>query len=140
MTPESTLREPSSLATADTVLVVEDDRDTRELLEYGLRLAGFEVVSCGDVLSARDILARQRPDAVLMDLMLPGEDGMSLCRWLQGNPETADLPHIMYTAHAEPEIRRAAKDEGCDDFLVKPSPILAIVECLRQAIRRRSEK
>lgn len=116
---------------------MEDDRDTRELLESALQKAGFEVESCPDVPAARAALVRRQPDAVLMDLMMPGEDGMALCRWLRRNPDTAELPAIMYTARDEPEIRRAAEQVGCDDFLVKPTPIPMLVERLRQAINHR---
>jgi len=122
---------------ADVVLVVEDDRDTRELLESVLRLAGFDVVSCVDVPAARVALAQRRPDVVLLDFMLPGEDGLSLCSWLGQNPDTADLPRILYTARDEPAIRRAAREAGCDDFLVKPTPNQTLVERLRRAMDRR---
>ena len=129
-----------------SVLVVEDDDDIRELVSYNLLKEGYQVagVACGeDALAA---VAAKPPDLILLDLMLPGLDGLSVCRQLKGNPATEPLPVVMLTAKGEEADIVAGLNLGADDYVTKPfSPkvLLARVQAvLRRAAaeRRRGEE
>ena len=102
------------------ILIAEDDPDIAELIAHTLRAAGHlaEVVSSGT-----DALARvraDRPDLIVLDLMLPGLDGLQVCRALRAEEHTASLPIIMVTARAEEADRIGGLDLGADDYVTKP--------------------
>ena len=135
---QSHRRRPASAN--ERILVVEDDRETRELIELALRSAGYIVTTCVDAITAQLEIERALPDAVIADHNLPGATGMSLVRWLRDNPRTADLPAVMYTATGDAETAAEAKRAGCADFLVKPASARQLVRSLRAAIVRRHVK
>lgn len=119
-----------------TVLIVEDDEDIARLLAHTLRKAGMtpEVR-----MSGADVLTRvrsERPDLLLLDLMLPGLDGRDICRALRADPGTADLPIIMITARAEEGERIAGLDLGADDYITKPFSPNEVVARVRALLRR----
>ncbi len=125
-----------------SVLVVEDDDDIRELVSYNLLKEGYQVAG---VASGEDALAAveaKPPELILLDLMLPGLDGLSVCRQLKGNPATEPLPVIMLTAKGEEADIVAGLNLGADDYVTKPfSPkvLLARVQAvLRRAAARRA--
>jgi two-component system phosphate regulon response regulator PhoB len=128
----------------DTVLVVEDETDVVHLLRYNLAKAGLSVLIAADGLSGLEIARKNRPDIIVLDLMLPGMDGYSVCRELRKDPETEALPILMLTARGEPGERIHGLEIGADDYVTKPfSPrelVLRVHALLRRSrARTRSE-
>ena len=125
-----------SPATAGRVLIIEDDLDIAHLLSHSLSRAGFgvETLSTGHEVMAA--VRRQRPDLVLLDLMLPGLDGLEVCRSLRGDPLTAALPVIMLTARAEESDRIVGLELGADDYITKPFSPNEVVARVRALLRR----
>ena len=117
------------------ILVVEDDPDIAELVEYHLSRAGFSTCVVG---TGTDALAqiRQRPDLVVLDLMLPGLSGLEICRKMRSDPQTASVPIIMLTARAEEESRVQGLELGADDYVTKPFSPRELVARLRAVLRR----
>src|SRR5689334_9600036 len=103
-----------------TILVVDDERDLVELLRYNLERGGYEVACAYDGTKAIDVAQRQRPDLVVLDLMLPGEDGLEVCRRLRADQKTSRVPIIMLTAKAAETDRIVGLELGADDYVTKP--------------------
>ncbi|MGE4291725.1 MAG: response regulator [Desulfovibrio sp.] len=118
------------------ILVVEDHEDTRELLEYNLKASGFEVRSAADGHQGLEIVRSFQPDLVLLDLMLPGMDGLEVCRKLKKNPDSAGLPVIMLTAKGEEVDRIVGLELGADDYVVKPFSPRELILRIRAVMRR----
>jgi CheY-like chemotaxis protein len=102
------------------VLVVEDDESSLELVTAILERSGHDVVAVGSAEEVGRLLRDLRPALVLVDVRLPGEDGLALTRRLRADPATASIPVLVVTAHARPEDRRAAFEAGCTAWLPKP--------------------
>jgi DNA-binding response OmpR family regulator len=121
---------------ATRLLVVEDDPDIANLLKHSLTRAGFAV----DVLhSGSEVVSRVRadmPDLVLLDLMLPGLDGLEICRNLRSDPRTAAIAIIMLTARAEESDRIVGLELGADDYITKPFSPNEVVARVRALLRR----
>src|SRR3954468_2786856 len=102
------------------ILIVEDDKDIADLIAHYLRKAGYaaHITTSGTAALAR--IAEAPPDLVLLDLMLPGMDGMRVCQTLRTAPETASIPVIMLTARGEEAERIAGLERGADDYVTKP--------------------
>ncbi len=118
------------------VLIVEDDQDIAELMAHALRKAGHDTER---VASGRDALTRARagrPDAIVLDLMLPGVDGLQVCRTLRSEGDTATIPIIMVTARAEEADRVGGLDMGADDYLTKPFSPRELVARVAALLRR----
>ncbi|MEW5721778.1 MAG: response regulator transcription factor [Thermodesulfobacteriota bacterium] len=118
------------------VLLVEDEKDILDLVEYNLAQAGFKVLTARDGLAALDILDREGADLVVLDLMLPKLDGKEVCRRLRGNETTRRLPVIMLTALAEEIDRVVGFELGADDYLTKPFSPRELVLRVQAVIRR----
>jgi CheY-like chemotaxis protein len=103
-----------------SVLIVEDNPLNLELAQDILEAQGYEVLSAGDADACLAVLAEHRPHLILMDVQLPGKDGLQLTRELRANPATRDLPIVAMTAHALVEDRQRVLDAGCDGYLIKP--------------------
>lgn len=119
------------------VLVVEDEPDVRSLVRYGLRKAGFRVHEASDGLSGLRSARQERPDVIILDLMLPEMEGEEVCRQLKSGSSTSAIPVIMLTAKAQPADRIAGLELGADDYVSKPfSPrelVLRVQALLRRA-------
>ncbi len=118
------------------ILVVEDDEDIAQLLDHTLRKAGFATEV---LLSGSDAVARVRhaaPALLLLDLMLPGMDGLEICRTLRADARTAVVPIIMLTARAEESDRIAGLELGADDYITKPFSPNEVVARVRALLRR----
>jgi CheY-like chemotaxis protein len=102
------------------VLVVEDNPVNLELVEAVLDREGYETISAVSAEEALRRLERLRPDLLLVDIQLPGLDGLGLTRLLKANPTTIEIPVVALSAHARPEDRRAALEAGCVDYISKP--------------------
>ncbi len=101
-------------------MVVDDEVLTREVLAVMLDSDEVEVHTAGSGPEALELARRVRPSVVLLDLMMPGMDGFSVCRGLRENPETRDARVVVVSARDDAEARRAAAEVGADAFLVKP--------------------
>jgi two-component system, OmpR family, response regulator MprA len=116
------------------VLVVEDDTDIADVLRRSLRNEGYEVRTSADGVEALDVAAGFTPDLVVLDLGLPGMDGVEVCRRLRSD---GDVPILMLTARAETEDRVTGLDSGADDYLVKPFERQELLARIRALLRRR---
>ncbi len=102
------------------ILIVEDERDIADLIGFNLQRAGYEVLKAYDGIEGTAMAMRERPDLILLDLMLPGRDGFSVFRELKRDPRTVSTPVIMLTAKAQTEDRIQGLEAGADDYLTKP--------------------
>ncbi|VVT01889.1 response regulator [Erythrobacter sp. EC-HK427] len=116
-----------------TLLLVDDEASLREPLAEYLVRQGFAVLTAADAAKARSVLLDKRPDLVLLDIMMPGEDGLSLCRHLS---ETKDLPVILLTAKGEATDRIVGLEIGADDYVTKPFEPRELVARIRSVLRR----
>lgn len=119
-----------------TVLVVEDENDVVDLLRYHLKRAGYKVLieKTGD--AGLDAARRNRPDAAIFDVMMPGMTGLEVCRALKGDPDTADIPVLMLTAKSEVKDRVKGLEIGADDYVTKPFSPKEVVLRVQGMIRR----
>jgi len=115
------------------VLLVDDEASLREPLTDYLVRQGFAVTAAASAAEARSLLLSQTPDLVLLDIMMPGEDGLSLCRHLS---ETKSLPVIMLTAKGEAMDRIVGLEIGADDYVVKPFEPRELVARIKSVLRR----
>jgi two-component system response regulator MprA len=116
------------------ILVVDDDRAVRESLRRSLQFNGYTVQLAGDGQQAMDVLAKQRPDAMVLDVMMPRVDGLEVCRRLRGIGD--DLPILVLTARDAVSDRVAGLDAGADDYLPKPFALEELLARLRALLRR----
>jgi two-component system phosphate regulon response regulator PhoB len=121
------------------VLVVDDEKDIVSLLRYHLEKAGFQCVEAMDGASALRCVREQRPDLLILDLMLPGMDGLEICRWLRREASTARLPILILTAKAEEVDRVVGLELGADDYVVKPFSPRELIARVRAILRRVQE-
>ena len=119
--------------------VVEDDAGVRELELYALRQAGFEAEGFAEPSAFREALKTALPDAVILDVMLPGEDGISILRSLRREARTKRLPVILVTARDAEMDKVRGLDEGADDYLTKPFGVMELLARVRALLRRSGE-
>jgi two-component system phosphate regulon response regulator PhoB len=119
------------------VLVVEDDRDILELITHNLEREGYEVTGATTGEDGVDAARSGKPDLVLLDLMLPGMDGLEVCRKLKADPDTSHLPVIMVTAKGEEADIVTGLELGADDYVTKPFSPRVLVARMRAVQRRR---
>jgi two-component system OmpR family response regulator len=115
------------------ILVVDDHREIRDLVSRALAKEGFRVSVAGDGKAMRKVLADSRIDLILLDLMLPGEDGLTLCRALRAD---SNVPIIMLTAKGEEVDRVIGLEMGADDYLPKPFGRRELIARIRAVLRR----
>ncbi|MEM7309350.1 MAG: response regulator transcription factor [Planctomycetota bacterium] len=120
-----------------TVLVVEDDPDIVELLVYNLQREGFIVHSAADGERGLGLALRRRPEVVLLDLMLPGMDGLEVCRRLRSERDGQDIPIIMLTAKGEETDVVLGLEMGADDYITKPFSPREVLARVRALLRRK---
>jgi two-component system cell cycle response regulator DivK len=102
------------------VLIVDDHPDTREMYAMALSCMGLEVTGVATADEAYRCACEARPDVIVTDLSLPRTDGWTLMRWLRCSASTRNIPVVVLTGHAAPELQQRAKHEGCAAFLTKP--------------------
>ena len=115
---------------------VEDDAGIRDIEVYTLRTTGFEAEGFADGEAFRQALRREKPDLVLLDVMLPGEDGVALLKFLKNSADTRELPVIMATAKGMEYDKIQSLDLGADDYLVKPFGMMEMVSRVKAVLRR----
>jgi two-component system cell cycle response regulator DivK len=118
------------------VLVVDDYADAREMYAAWLRVSGYRVSLAGTVADALSLALRDLPDAILMDLSMPGIDGLEATRRLKADPRTCHIPILAMTGHVESRVADDAAAAGCDGFIVKPSPAPEVVRVIGDLIQR----
>jgi two-component system, cell cycle response regulator DivK len=102
------------------ILIVEDNPGSLMLATVMLETEGFEVTGAESAEAARQIVGETTPDLILMDIQLPGMDGLEFTKELKADPDTSGIPVIALTAHAMPLHERAARAAGCEGFIAKP--------------------
>ena len=125
-----------------TILVAEDNLDSREMLEVLLEMKGYDVVSVADGHRAIEVAVQKVPDLILIDLELPGLNGLSVAKELRLHPELRVVPIIIISGHDPAKYRTDALSAGCDDYLPKPIDFDRLDQILREripaAVRARS--
>ncbi len=121
----------------ESILVVEDEDDIRELLRYNLEKEGYQVFPAATGEEALQALRSRLPDLILLDLMLPGIDGLEVCRSIKGTPNTRHLPLVMLTAKGEEADIVTGLELGADDYITKPFSPRVLLARVRAALRRR---
>lgn len=126
----------SRVAVKRTILVVEDEQDIRELVRFHLEQQGWAVREAETGEAALEQVASERPALILLDLMLPGTDGLEVCRRLRSSESTSALPIIMLTAKAEEVDRVLGLELGADDYITKPFSPRELIARVRAVLRR----
>lgn len=117
------------------ILVVEDSPANLLLTQAVLRREGYQVEGAGSAEEARLILGQARPTLILMDIQLPGIDGIEFTRELKADPATAEIPIVILTAQAMPIFERAARTAGCAGYITKPSRPAMLAAAVREQLR-----
>jgi len=121
------------MSTMTTVLVVDDEPVVRDVVVRYLRREGFDTLEAGDGGTAKTLIATRRPELVVLDLMLPGTDGLSLCRWIRAQ---GDLAVVMLTARGDTADRIVGLEVGADDYVAKPFSPRELVMRVKAVLRR----
>lgn len=119
-----------------TILLVEDENPIRDMVRFALSRAGMEMLDAEDVKAARQLLSLRRPDLILLDWMLPDENGLALLRRLRNDKEKRDIPVIMLTARAGEEDKIKGLDIGADDYITKPFSPPELIARIKAVLRR----
>ena len=123
-----------------TILVVEDDPDIRELVSYNLGKEGYTVAAAESGERALELLPTANPDLILLDIMLPGADGLDVLRSLKGEPASSRIPVILATAKSEDTDIITGLELGADDYLTKPFSPKVLIARIRALLRRTAER
>ncbi len=120
------------------IFCVEDDSSIRDLMLYTLNSAGFEAKGFPDGKSFFDVLQAEKPQLIMLDIMLPGEDGIAILKKLRTQPETKEIPVIMATAKGTEYDKVIGLDLGADDYLAKPFGMMEMISRVKAVLRRTS--
>ena len=115
------------------ILVIDDEEMTLEMLGTFLEMIGHQPLKAIDSRQGWSILGYEEPDAILLDIQLPDTNGLVMCKELRDNPETADIPIVMISAHSPPLIKEA-EEAGADDYLAKPIRLNTLKETIEKVI------
>jgi two-component system alkaline phosphatase synthesis response regulator PhoP len=121
------------------IYIVEDDDNIRELVAYALSQAGFDVKGFTEHTAFDKAMRERTPDLVLLDIMLPGKDGIELLRGIRQSTKTAKMPVIMMTAKGAEYDRIKGLDLGADDYITKPFSVMELVARVKAVLRRSSD-
>lgn len=124
----------------EKILLVEDEDDIRELVKYNLSKDGFRVTTAASGEEGLKLARAQAPDLVLLDLMLPGIDGLEVCKILRNDPDTAGIKIVMLTAKGEEADVVSGLELGADDYIAKPFSPRVLVARLRAILRRTAQE
>lgn len=118
------------------IYYVEDDTSIRELVLYALKTAEFQVMGFENAASFYKRMKEQKPDLILLDIMLPDEDGVSILKKLKSRPDTENIPVIMMTAKSSEYDKVLGLDSGADDYITKPFGVMELISRVKAVIRR----
>jgi len=121
---------------SELVMVIEDEKEIRDLLRYNLEKAGYRVAASGDGEQGLKLLFASRPDALVLDLMLPGLNGLEIVREVRAEPLTHDLPVLVLTARSDEMDKLLGFEQGADDYLTKPFSPRELVARVKALLRR----
>lgn len=122
-----------------TVLIIEDDRDIVEMVEYNLKEEGYETLSALNGEDGVELARRQQPDLIILDIMLPIMDGFEVCRTLRSNDVTAQIPIIILSAKSQETDKVVGLELGADDYVTKPFSPRELIARIRAILRRDRE-
>lgn len=122
------------------IFCVEDDSAIRDLMIYTLNITGFEAAGFEDSISFWEAMKQQEPELILLDIMLSGEDGISILKKLRSQAEFADIPVIMATAKGTEYDKVMGLDMGADDYLAKPFGMMEMVSRIKAVLRRMGKR
>jgi len=118
------------------ILIVEDDKDIAEMISYNLRKEGYTALSAERGDEAVDRVRRERPCLIILDVMLPGADGLEVCKALRSSQETAEVPIIMLTAKSQESDKVLGLELGADDYMTKPFSPRELIARINAVLRR----
>ena len=121
----------------NSILIIEDDKDISELIKYNLKKEGYQAAAIFDGDKALEEIKSHPYDLILLDLMLPGLDGLELCKIIKGNRETAEIPIIMVSAKGEETDIVLGLELGAEDYIVKPFSPKVLIARVRAVLRRK---
>jgi len=124
----------------ETILIIEDEKDIVKMLEYNLKKEGFKTLSVRNGEDAVKITTKEYPDLIILDLMLPGMDGLEVCKALKGDTKTALIPIIMLTAKSQESDKVVGLELGADDYMTKPFSPRELIARIKAVLRRGKEK
>jgi len=119
-----------------TVALIEDDADLFALLKYNLEKEGFRFVGLGTGKAALEFFRREKPDVIVLDIMLPAVDGIDICRGIRSHAELAQIPVIFLTARASETDRILGLELGANDYVVKPFSVRELIARVRNQLRQ----
>tara|TARA_R110000850_G_scaffold252215_7_gene377392 strand:- start:382 stop:1074 length:693 start_codon:yes stop_codon:yes gene_type:complete len=119
-----------------TILIADDEPDIRELLSLKLERDGFAILEAEDGLEAEAVALKQKPDLIILDLMMPGKNGIAVCKSLKEDSRTANIPILMLTAREGLDEKIAGLELGADDYMTKPFSPKELVLRVRNILRR----
>ncbi len=122
----------------ENILVVDDEEDILELVNYNLSREGYQVSCAGTGEDGLKAAKAKNPDLIVLDLMLPGVDGLEVCKQLKGDPKTGQIPVIMLTAKGEDADVVTGLELGADDYITKPFSPRVLIARVKTVLRRRS--
>ena len=120
------------------ILIIEDEEDIRELVSYNLKRESFAVTEAGSGEVGLKTVAKKKPDLILLDLMLPGKDGLQICRELKQSDASRDIPVVMMTARGEESDIVTGLELGAEDYIVKPFSPKVLVARVKAVLRRKA--
>ena len=123
----------------ETILIVEDEKDIVKMLDYNLKKEGFKPLSVRNGEDAINFARSNRPDMIILDLMLPGIDGLEVCKTLKGDSKTASIPIIMLTAKSQESDKIVGLELGADDYMTKPFSPRELIARIKAVLRRGKE-
>ena len=124
----------------EKILVVEDEKDILELVKYNLEREGYDVLALHSAEEALKRLSKELPDLIILDLMLPGMDGLETCRLIKQETKTRDIPIIILTAKSEESDVIVGLQLGADDYVTKPFSPKVLLARIKAVLRRLSQK
>ncbi|MFA6280916.1 MAG: response regulator transcription factor [Candidatus Omnitrophota bacterium] len=124
----------------ETILIVEDEKDIVKMLDYNLKKEGFKTLSAHDGEDALELVAKNLPDLVILDLMLPGIDGLEVCKTLKKENKTSSIPIIILTAKSQETDKIVGLELGADDYVTKPFSPRELIARIKAILRRSKDK
>ena len=124
----------------ETILIVEDEKDIVKMLEYNLKKESFKTLVSRDGEAALVLAVKEHPDLIILDLMLPGMDGLEVCKALKSERTTARIPVIILTAKSQESDKIVGLELGADDYVTKPFSPRELVARIKAVLRRVNDK